>query len=462
MQDSTITLSADYEPEAIAISAHPQLIVIGVCDKLAEPSSRHLLDDVDEVRFGRGPRRHGRTILDGKRILELRIPDDRMSGDHGRLLRVPGGWLIDDPNSKNGAIIDGVPNRHQAVGHDCVIELGHTFLLLRGAPIEPGAADDVYDDGLVAGTPMLATFDGELAERLTALVRIAPTEVSVMLQGETGTGKEVVARALHDLSGRKGVLVAVNCGALPPALVEAELFGAKKGAYTGSTAERTGYVRSADKGTLFLDEVGELPHTSQAAFLRVLQEREVVPVGGDKPISVDVRLCSATLRNVDQLVASGALRQDLYARLFGFTLLLPPLRDRLVDLGLLMRRMLATIPNGASVKIAPTAMRALLDHGWPLNIRELHKVLATAVALCDGTIELGHLGEVGKRATPDVPMAPPHTGDELYDRIVTALTNHNGNVLAAAKEMSVRRTQLYRWIARYRIVVDDYRGGRRL
>src|SRR5262249_46291911 len=156
-------------------------------------------------------------------------------------------------------------------------------------------------------------------------------DVCVMLQGETGTGKEVVAQALHALSGRSGAMVAVNCGALPPTLVEAELFGAKRGSYTGAIADRVGYVRRAGGGPLFLDEIGELPMTSQAAFLRVLQEKEVVPVGGDRPIKVDVRLCSATLQDLESLVDKGTLRRDLYARLYGFTLVLPPLRDRLVD-----------------------------------------------------------------------------------------------------------------------------------
>src|SRR5262249_24863423 len=157
----------------------------------------------------------------------------------------------------------------------------------------------VSDDDLKVGAPALMTFDGALVERYATLERVAPTEVSVLLQGETGTGKELVARALHQLSGRGGAFMPVNCGALPRSLREAELFGHRKGAFTGAVGERLGLVRSADGGTLFLDEVGELPASSQAAFLRVLQQREVVPVGVDHPVKVDIRLCAATLRDLE-------------------------------------------------------------------------------------------------------------------------------------------------------------------
>src|SRR5262249_29775805 len=234
-----------------------------------------------------------------------------------------------------------------------------TFFVFRNTPVEREAASDITDADLRVGAPALMTFDGALAERYATLERVAPTEVSVLLQGETGTGKELVARALHQMSGRSGAFVAVNCGALPPNLIEAELFGHRRGAFTGATGERLGLVRAADAGTLFLDEVGELPASSQAAFLRVLQEREVVPVGVDHPVKVDVRLCSATLRDLDALVASGQFRRDLYARLFGLTIVLPPLRQRRVDLGLLTRRLLARIRGGSEVRLSPAALRAL-------------------------------------------------------------------------------------------------------
>jgi len=452
-----------------AASARPQLVLIAICDLPHAPSSRHLLDDVDEVRFGRGERATVRSQIDGRRVLELRIPDRRMSADHGRLVHGPSGWVLDDPDSKNGAVVDATITRRCVLADGAVVELGHSFFVFREAPVEAHAAVDADDAGLAGGAPALHTYDGALADQFATLERIAPTGVSVLLQGETGTGKELVARALHDLSGRSGAFVAVNCGALPASLIEAELFGHRRGAFTGAVGERLGLVRSADGGTLFLDEVGELPAASQAAFLRVLQEREVVPVGVDHPIKVDVRLCAATLRDLEALVDSGQFRRDLYARLFGLTMVLPPLRDRRVDLGLLTRRLLARITGGADVRLAPSALRALLRHDWMLNIRELEKVLTTAVALATaGVIEAAHLPEALRR--PAAPAAAPAVAgdpgpsppardrqDELRDQLVGLLTIHEGNVVAVSRALNTRRAQVYRWLRRFGLEVKAFR-----
>jgi DNA-binding NtrC family response regulator len=479
-QDSTITsvVLGRRPDEGVAPEARPQLVLVANSDEPHAPSSRHLLDEVDEVRFGRGERAVARFGADGRRVLELRMPDRRMSGSHGRLVRGPSGWVLDDPESKNGAVVDGVVTRQGLVGDGSVIELGHTFFVFRNSVVERGAAIDVSDGELRAGAPSLRTFDGALAEQFATLERVAPTEVSVLVEGETGTGKELVARALHELSGRGGAFVAVNCGALPGSLIEAELFGHRRGAFTGAVGERLGLVRSADGGTLFLDEVGELPASSQAAFLRVLQEREVVPVGVDHPIRVDIRLCAATLRDLEALVSSGRFRRDLYARLFGLTIALPPLRQRRVDLGLLARHMLGAIAGGRDVRFAPVALRAMLRHHWPLNIRELEKVLATAVALAsDGVIEALHLptglrpgprpdaaaGEVQAAVDADGGAAGANAGgpgrrdDVLREQLVELLTLHQGNVLTVAKALNTRRTQVYRWLQRFGIRVDAFR-----
>ncbi|HEY0482343.1 MAG TPA: sigma 54-interacting transcriptional regulator [Kofleriaceae bacterium] len=470
-QDTTITsVSRGRSDAEAAPDARPQLVLIAISDQPQAASSRHLLDDVDEVRFGRGERSAQRLGEDGRRVLELRIPDRRMSSQHGRMLRGPSGWVLDDPESKNGAVVDGVVTRRIVIGDDVVIELGHTFFLFRNMPVERNAASDVADGGLAGGSAVLETYDGPLADQFATLGRIAATEVSVLLQGETGTGKELVARALHQLSRRSGAFVAVNCGALPANLVEAELFGHRRGAFTGAVGERLGLVRSADAGTLFLDEVGELPATSQAAFLRVLQEREVVPVGVDHPVKVDVRLCAATLRDLEALVAAGQFRRDLYGRLFGLTIELPPLRRRRVDLGLLARRLLARTAEGAQVRFSPAALRAMLRHDWPLNIRELEKVLATAVALAtEGVIEAAHLPELQRRAPrgdAGPPVAPAEqtppavvrsSDDELREQLVGLLTVHNGNVLAVSRALRTRRTQVYRWLQRFGIQVDAFR-----
>jgi transcriptional regulator with GAF, ATPase, and Fis domain len=293
--------------------------------------------------------------------------------------------------------------------------------------------------------------------------------VSIVLLGETGTGKEVIARALHVLSGRTGAFVAVNCGALPASLLEAELFGHRRGAFTGAIGERTGLVRSAEGGTLFLDEIGELPPASQTAFLRVLQEREVVPIGDDRPVKVDVRLCAATHRDLAGLVERGAFRDDLFGRISGFTLALPPLAERRADFGLLLRALLARIPGASELRFAPAALRTLLTHRWPLNIRALEKTLLTAATLAtDGVILPVHLIELLRRASCDDarPPAPPsptlaaprsEQDEALRDQLIGLLTAHRGNVVAVSRAIGRRRTQIYRWAHRLSIDLAGFR-----
>jgi len=442
----------------------PYLVVIAVSDDPREPSSRHLLDGIDEVHFGRGPREARRAVIDGKRVLELRIPDPRMSTRHGRLMCGAGTWVLSDPTSKNGAVVDGEITRQHTVADGTVIELGHTFFLFCCQPVELDARADLVEGQLGVAAPALATFVGPLADGFAALTRLAATQVSIVVLGETGTGKEVVARALHALSGRTGELIAVNCGALPAALVEAELFGHRRGAFTGAVGERAGLIRSADGGTLFLDEIGELPAASQAAFLRVLQEREVVPVGEDHPVKIDVRLCVATHRDLTSLVERGAFRDDLFGRLSGFTLELPPLRDRRPDFGLLLHALLAAIPGGRDIQLSPAALRTLLAHPWPLNIRALQKTLLTAVTLAThGRIDLIHLVDLPRRPpTTEQDLPAPAVrrmggDDELRDRLVGLLTVHRGNVVAVSREIGTRRTQVYRWARRFGIELAGFR-----
>jgi transcriptional regulator with GAF, ATPase, and Fis domain len=472
------TTTESGEHHVAAQGAGAQLVLVGICDQLDARSSSHMLDGITEVHFGRGDRQAVRT----GETLRLRVPDPRMSSNHGRLLRVGGGWMLDDPDSKNGVVVDGGLTRRAVINDGAIFELGHTFFVLQSASAEPDAPPDVNEDRLRAPVPSLVTFVSGLAAQFAQLARVVPKGVSILLRGETGTGKEVVARAVHDLSNRPGPFVAVNCGALSPGLIEAELFGHRRGAFTGAVGDRLGYVRSADGGTLFLDEVGELPPRSQATFLRVLQEREVVPVGGDRPVKVDIYLCSATLRDLDELVDAGAFRSDLYSRLFGLTIELPPLRQRKADLGMLMRRILPNIPGGSEIQLTTTAMRALAQYQWPLNIRELEKVLTTSVALAtEGVVDVIHLPDtirrprmsrtpavgvpivrMGTSPAPTPPPTPPSTeltpdAAALKARVVELLTLHRGNVVAVAREMETRRTQVYRWIQRFGIQPDDFR-----
>jgi hypothetical protein len=462
--DSTITSMSHCTDRAVTPGCDPYLVVLAISDDPGAPSSRHLLRAIDEVRFGRGARAARRVVVDGKRVLELHVPDPRMSSDHGRLLRGPMSWVLDDPTSKNGSVVNGEITRRTTVGDGALLELGHTFLLFCEQPVEDGAREDAIDGELATACPALSTFVGPLADGFAALVRLAPTPVSIVLRGDTGTGKEVVARAVHELAQRAGSFIAVNCGALPAALVEAELFGHRRGAVTGAVGERLGLVRSAEAGTLFLDEIGELPAASQAAFLRVLQEREVVPVGDDHPIKVNVRLCAATHRDLATLVDEGAFREDLFGRLAGFTLELPPLSQRRADFGLILRTLRATLPGASDVRFSPAALRALVTHPWPLNIRALEKTLLTAVTLAtDGVVELSHLVDLPRRAPASEPPARLPASNRcaadaaLRERLVGLLTVHRGNVLAVSRVIGARRTQIYRWARRLQIDLDGFR-----
>ncbi|MCC6525910.1 MAG: sigma 54-interacting transcriptional regulator, partial [Polyangiaceae bacterium] len=300
-----------------------------------------------------------------------------------------GSWVLEDLRSKNGTRLDGAPVERAALSDGALIECGHSFLVFRSVPDVP--RDAVIEEG-PDRVGALATFHVPFGRELARLAAVAPTDVPVLLCGETGTGTEVAARAVHERSGRAGAFVAVNCGALPASLVEAELFGSRKGAYTGADAEREGLVRAARAGTLFLDEVGDLPLPAQPALLRVLQEREVVPVGATRAERVDFRLVSATHRDLAALGAEERFRADLHARLAGFTLSLPPLRARAEDLGLLVAELLGRAGAPSPVRLEHEAARALLRHAWPLNVRELDRALAAALALAGGEpIGLEHL-----------------------------------------------------------------------
>ena len=224
--------------------------------------------------------------------------------------------------------------------------------------------------------------------------RAALRNVPVLLEGESGTGKELFARAIHQHSLRRDKpFIAVNCGAIPQSLVESELFGHEKGAFTGANAQRKGHFESANGGTIFLDEIGELPKDMQVKLLRVLQEGEVVRVGASKPINVDVRIVAATNRTLIEEVGEGRFREDLFYRIAVACLKLPPLRDRPGDLGLLIDHLIAQInqeseeqPRYRRKKISPNAKNILLNHDWPGNIRELQNTLRRAMVWTDGEI----------------------------------------------------------------------------
>jgi DNA-binding NtrC family response regulator len=442
---------------------HAYVFVVLDCHRPLTPPARIALAGIDEVAFCRGPRRI-EPVRD--RHLAVRIDDPRMSSSHARLTRVLGRWVLEDAGSKNGTLINGVRQASAELADGDLFELGQTFFAFRDrVPGEPPPLD-------AAAGPGLATLVPELAVAFAQLAVIARSTVSVILEGETGTGKEVLARTLHDLSGRTGRFVAVNCGALPRELVESELFGHRRGAFSGATADHVGLVRSADTGTLFLDEIGDLPLPAQAALLRVLQEREVRPVGATRAAAVDIRVLAASHRSLDRMVAAGEFRADLRARLAGHHLELPPLRLRREDLGLLVAALLARVcPHADRLALHPRAGRALLLHTWPGNVRELEKCLERAVVLATGPnsteediegsskpgslIELAHLPAAVQQA-----IAGPAARDDIRrDELLALLREHGGNVTAVARQLGKARMQIQRWMKRYTIDPEQFRRG---
>jgi transcriptional regulator with PAS, ATPase and Fis domain len=415
--------------------------------------TRHSLANVERVVLARRATRTSERIVDiGVPTLVLGIPDRRISARHASLIREGSRFAVEDLGSRNGTIVNGrrPHGRLQLVDGD-ILQAGHTLMLYRAAVTAPlDAPADV--DSLAFGDAIpLATLNASLVQSTERLVHIAKSAVPVLILGETGTGKELVARGIHRLSGRKGAFVSVNCGALTPSLLEAQLFGHVRGAFSGAVGDAPGLVRSADGGTLFLDEIGDLPGPAQAALLRALQEGEVTPVGAVHPIRVDLRTVAATHRPLEQLVAQEAFRGDLFARIAGFTFCIPPLRARREDIGVLVSALAA----GRPLRCTPEAGYALLRYEWPFNVRELRHALEAAAALANGeAIGVAHLPV----AVAEAASRPPPGADPVHERLIASLTRHRGNVSEVARELGKARMQVQRWTRRFGI---DPRAFRR-
>ncbi|MDC0747900.1 sigma 54-interacting transcriptional regulator [Polyangium mundeleinium] len=451
--------------------ARPFLFVVLHCGQPALGGARYGLAELDVVDIGRGASRVASRICEGGvRRLDLRLPDATISKTQGRLVRSGDTWVFEDAGSRNGSYVNDRRVTKIALSDGDFIELGNVILRYRaGLPSSPTSAADLELDTPEARG--LQTLVPPLADELDALARIARAPIPVLLLGESGTGKEVLASNIHTRSGRAGPLVAVNCGALTASLLESQLFGHVKGAFTGAIRDEPGYVRRADGGTLFLDEVGDLPLPAQAALLRVLEENEVVPVGGSNPIKVDLRVVAATHKPLDKMAIRGELRVDLLARLSGHRHTLTRLRDRIEDMGILVRDLLgrSKVPGASELGFTLQAGKWLLSQPWSLNIRELSQVLGVAAALADGPlIERAHLIErsLGTVAPPEEEsVVAPEPEDErdtapdaLRGRIVALLEKHRGNVSGVARDMGKSRVQIHRWIQRFSISVDTYRG----
>ncbi|HKW62825.1 MAG TPA: sigma-54 dependent transcriptional regulator [Candidatus Acidoferrum sp.] len=297
--------------------------------------------------------------------------------------------------------------------------------------------------------------------------RLKDTRTPVLISGESGTGKELVARAIHFRgSMAQTPFVAVDCGSLVPTLMESELFGYEKGAFTGATKSKAGLFQAANGGTIFLDEIGELPLEMQAKLLRVLQEKEVRPVGSNERETVDVRVIAATNRDLEAAYRGGTFRKDLYFRLNVVTVHLPPLRDRRSDVPILVHHFLDRYAKGSQIHVTPAAMKSLLQYDWPGNVRELENCIARAVTLGDGlTIDVADLppairSEQAETGSPRVAETSSLSTTALAEMervtILRVFEQAHGDKALAGKMLGISRATLYRKLKRYNIAL---KGG---
>jgi transcriptional regulator with GAF, ATPase, and Fis domain len=426
------------------------------------------------------------------------VPEAAVSRAHARIHFKDGHWLLTDLGGRNGTIVDGEfvqeialePHHEIRVG-DAIFKFvqagaeSYARYRIDGTIINPLPGEDVDPRsrrGHIVG--------GYQIDRLaSALKRVARTELSVIVLGESGTGKEVFAAQLHEWSGRRGAFQAVNCAAIPATLLESELFGYKRGAFSGADRDKIGLVRAADGGTLFLDEIGDMPLEAQAKLLRLLQSKEIVPVGATHPERVDVRIVCATHRDLMKLQQAGKFRGDLFARLNEYSVMLPPLRERKEDIFVLSRALLER-HGRPDLGLSFPFMTGLLHYDFPFNVRELEAFIKRGIALCDGqTLDAPQLPDeikelmktYGVRNKPQAPVAvagsatpvpgfpayaaalpaaappPPRQGVPTEGELRALLQQHKGNVAAVGREYGKERMQVHRWMKRYGIDVSDYR-----
>jgi transcriptional regulator with AAA-type ATPase domain len=445
----------------------PYLFVVLECARPLAGGARLRIEGVEEILIGRAQARGVSVESDGgKKRLVLGVPDGRMSTRHATLARTPEGWVLADAGSTNGTFLMGERTDRAVLVDGATFDLGGTIFLFRTAlAADPGPHLFVDQGSLSHRALGLGSLMPASPSATSALAKIAASDAPMLLLGESGTGKEVTARAIHALSKRPGAFVPVNCGALPETLLESQLFGHVKGSFSGAQRDELGLVRASDKGTLFLDEIGDMRAASQVALLRLLQEREVTPVGATKPVHVDLRVVAATHRPVDALEAGG-FRSDLYARVAGYTHRLVPLRERIADIGLLVSDLLAKLAPDRAFTLGLDLGRALVVYDWPLNVRELEQALRVVSLLAqDGVLGLAEAPEPireaargGAEEAPE-PQAQVSTSDDarIRDSLVAALQAHGGNVSRVASDLGKTRMQIHRWMKRFGIDPDAYR-----
>lgn len=429
---------------------------------------------------------HDRDLTIGREpAAGICVPEAAVSRQHARVHFREGRWVLSDLGGRNGTIVNGEFVDEVVLEHLDELRVGDAIFKFVESGAESYARYRI--DGVILGEGSVEAAErrrarstligGYQIDRLaTALDRVARSPISVVLLGESGTGKEVFAEHLHSMSGRRGAFRAVNCAAIPAPLLESELFGYKRGAFSGADRDKIGLVRAADGGTLLLDEIGDMPIEAQAKLLRVLQSKEVIPIGATQPERVDVRVVCATHRDLGRLQREGRFRGDLYARLNEYSLTLPPLRERKEDVFALCRGLLAR-HGRPEIGLSFAFMTGLLHYDYPFNVRELEAIIKRGVALSDGSaLDAQHLPDeikdlmqsYGRRRAGAAPASAPSTATEAprpkargsvptEQELRALLLQHRGNVAAVGREFGKERMQVHRWMKRYNINVDEYR-----
>jgi transcriptional regulator of acetoin/glycerol metabolism len=381
------------------------------------------------------------------------LPGAEVSRRHAAIQRQGRAVVLRDLDSRNGSFVNGRRVTAIVLENGDVVRIGGWVGVVTR---QPGALG-VLAPGLYAGPRLRRT--------LSEAERAAPSDLPILIEGETGTGKEAVARAIHVWSRRRGPFVAVNCAAFPEALAEAELFGYRRGAFTGADRPSLGHFRAAEHGTLLLDEIGDLPLSLQAKLLRVIEQREVLPLGESSPVALDVRLLAAAQEPLSRAVSEGRFRADLFARLDGLTVHLPPLRERPAEIPYLFAQLLLEHSGSRPPEVDARLVERLCLYDWPFNVRELVLLVKRLLVLHGGApaLKLGHLPERMRESTskesPEAVLEPVQEPPELSE-LAAALRASAGNVAKAAAALGISRQRAYRMMqGRTEIDLDSLRDG---
>ena len=398
------------------------------------------------------------VVVGSEEGCDLRLDDERVSGRHLAVRAQDRQFAVRDLGSKNGVLYQGSQVTAAMLPIGATVRVGRTYLRIQPQrqplEVEPSQSRRFGD---------LRAESLAMRELFAVLELASRSEVTVLLEGETGTGKELAARALHENSPRRArPFVAVDCGALPEGLLESELFGHVRGAFTGASNPRAGAFARADGGTIFLDELGRVTPTVQARLLRVLEERRIKPLGSDEERAVDVRIVAASRDDLDARVADGSFRADLFYRLSVIRVVLPPLRDRREDIEPIVVELLRG-RGFAELALTADQRNQLIAHSWPGNVRELRNVVDRAVALAPGATRAGDLrlavagvsGEPGLSVRTDLPYAEAkqaihHVFERRY--LADVLARCGGNISATARETGIDRKHLRALLRRHGLV----------